>query len=119
MKWGKSAAAWSICQCLFQTIFVSVYFRHSLYAGSTCNAFLDLLVLSHFKNLKFARCVGRCQLQIALNLPKYALFIYTSHFSCFSKMCSFYIASLHRFLYAGGEAPFSAEIPKPTIQITF
>ena len=75
---------------------------------------LAMLIL-HFKNLKFASCVGRCQLQNAPNLPKYALFIYTSHFSCLSKMCSFYIAPLHRFLYAGDEAPFSAEISKPAI----
>ena len=119
MEWGKSAIAWSICQCLFPTIFVSVYFRHLLCAGFTCNAFLNLLLLSHFKNFIFARFVGRCQLQIALNLPKCAPFIYTSRFSCLSKMCSFYIAPLHRFLYTWREAPFSAEISKPTIYITF
>ena len=94
------------CQCLFQTLFVSVYFRHFLMP------FLNLLAFSHLKSLKLAGCLGRFQLRIALNLPKCVLFINNSRLPCLFKICYFYIASLDRFLYPGGEGSFSAEKSK-------
>ena len=102
MWYGESASTWSILSVFISDTFVSVYFR----------PFLNLLTFSHFKSLKFTGCLERFQVRIALNLPKCVLFINILRLSCLSKICSFYIATLDRFLYPGGEVSFSAENSK-------
>ena len=67
---------------------VRAYFRHLLRAIPARNApFYFVAAFSHSQNFTFACFLGWFHLRIALNLPKYTLFINSACMPCLSKIC--------------------------------